>query len=207
MVHRHSRSIVEQQSNSTIKVRHSRKLWDCGINRLQRACSSNNSLPLQQHLSLEKPPKKNGIKYCGSNMDRDHLWVHWERCLCPDRVMHHVFGVKVPWKGGCGYWKSGEKEGKEVKVLETLEPLKGAQAGSVSSSSELSILPILTRNQSQPQPPTHLGKHHSCHLTPRSAILWMKMMAVMTVSLPSLVQIISAYCEYRSLSDDIWSWR
>ena len=111
------------------------------------------------------------IKYCGSNMDRDHLWVHWERCLCPDRVMHHVFGVKVPWKGGCGYWKSGEKEGKEVKVLETLKPVKGAQAGSVSSSSELSILPILTRNQSQPQPPTHLGKHHSCHLTPRSAIL------------------------------------
>ena len=74
-------------------------------------------------------------------------------------------------KGGCGYWKSGEKEGKEVKVLETLEPVKGAQAGSVSSSSELSILPILTRNQSQPQPPTHLGKHHSCHLTPRLAIL------------------------------------
>ena len=29
-----------------------------------------------------------------------------------------------------GYWKSGEEEGKEVKVLETLEPVKGAQAGS-----------------------------------------------------------------------------
>ena len=90
-----------------------------------------------------------------------------------------------------------------MKVLETLKPVKGAQAGSVSSSSELSILPILTRNLSQPQPPTHLGKHPSCHWTPRLEILWMKMMTMMTVSLPSLVQIISAYCEYRSLSDDI----
>ena len=73
----------------------------------------------------------------------------------------------------------------------------------MSFLSELSMLPILTRNLSQPQPPTHLGKYHSCHLTLRLAILWMKMMTMMAVSLPSLVQIISAYHEYRSLSDDI----
>ena len=74
----------------------------------------------------------------------------------------------------------------------------------MSSLSELSMLPILTRNLSQPQPPTHLGICHSCHLTLRLAILWMKTTtATMVVSPPSLMQIISAYHEYRSLSDDI----
>ena len=67
----------------------------------------------------------------------------------------------------------------------------------------------IDRNPSQPQPPTHLGKCHSCHLTLRLAILWMKTTTatMVVVSPPSLMQIISAYHEYRSLSDDIWSWR
>ena len=29
-----------------------------------------------------------------------------------------------------GYWKSGEEEGEEVKVLKASEPVEGAQAGS-----------------------------------------------------------------------------
>ena len=49
----------------------------------------------------------------------------WMCCLC-----------RMEWVGRRvferGYWKSGEEEGEEVKVLKASEPVEGAQAGSDS---------------------------------------------------------------------------